>query len=465
MRVSKWHVAVVALAMAFPWKAQAAPESFYLRNGERVLFYGDSITEQRYWPVAIETYVRTRFPDLRVKFRNSAVGGAMVTGNWTAPVDLSLKRDVFPFKPNIVTIMLGMNDGRYRPFDPAIFNTYKKGYEHIIQSLQAHLPGVKIVLIEPTPWDDITQKPSYPNNPKHASGGYDSVIRRYCQFVRKLGTEHHLSVVDFHTPLINLMKEAKKTDPALAEKIIPGRVHPGPSTELVMAQTLLKAWNAPAMVSRVVINASSSTTEQSDNTRITGLSAEHGQLQWTETDKSLPYPIMTLHSTRWPQFPPDPWGGFTEEIFWPLPPLSSPTINPVAAMVTKLAGMYRALDLETLQVSGLKAGKYSVKIDGNEVGTFGEAQLASGVNLARYDTPMMEQADKVLTLVWHRVDIRFYGWRAIQVPLQHDETPGLQQAISNILTILDREQDNLIAQTRAAAQPLAHHYELAPATP
>jgi lysophospholipase L1-like esterase len=464
MRISRWCLPVLLLGAGFVRSGFAASPNFYLRNGDRVLFYGDSITEQRYWTVAVETYVRTRFPDLQVKFLNSAVGGATVTGNWTAPIDLSLKRDVFPFKPNIVTIMLGMNDGHYRPFDAAIFNTYKAGYEHIIQSLQAHLRGVKIVLIQPTPWDDITQEPSYPTNPGHVPGGYDRVIRRYCEFVRKLGAEDHLTVVDFHTPLIRVMQAAKKSDPSLAGKIIPGRVHPGPSAELVMAQTLLEAWHAPATVSHVAINASSSTVEQSDETTIRSLSAGQGQVSWTEIDKALPYPIMTLHSSKWPQFPPDPFGGWTEEIFWKMPPLNSPGINPVAAMVTRLTGTYPALDSEMLRISGLSGSRYALKIDGHSVGIFGKDQLAHGINLALYDTPMMEQADKVLSLVWRRVDLRFYGWRAVRVPLRRDKAPGVQHAVSDLLEVLSRQQDNLIGQAHAAAQPPAHRYELMPVT-
>ncbi|MGH9584918.1 MAG: SGNH/GDSL hydrolase family protein [Bryobacteraceae bacterium] len=451
--------ALLVLGIASP--ALPASRKFQLRNGDRVLFYGDSITEQRYYPVAIETYVRTRFPDLKVKFRNSAVGGATVTGNWTAPVDLSLKRDVFSFKPNIVTIMLGMNDGRYRPMDAAIFDTYKNGYEHIIKSLQAHLPGVTIVLIEPTPWDDITQTPSYPHNPNHEPGGYDSVLRRYSAFVRKLGAQDHLTVVDFHTPLVKLMKEAEKKDPALAGKIIPKRIHPGPSTELVMAQALLKAWNAPALVSDVQINAKASSIKRSDNTAATNLSLENGKVSWTQTDKALPYPIMTLHSTKWPQFPPDPFGR-EDTIFWPMPPLDSPAINPVAALVTKLTGMYQALDSEMLQASGLKAASYTLGIDGHPVGTFSKEQLAHGINLAQHDTPMMDQSYKVLSLVWHRVDIRFYGWRGVQVALRKDKTPGIQEAVDNLLTVLNREQNDLVAKAHAAAQPQPHHYELTP---
>lgn len=273
-------------------------QNFQLRNGDRVLFYGDSITEQRYYPVAIETYIRTRFPDLRIKFMNSAVGGATVKGNWTAPIDLSLERDVFPFKPTIITIMLGMNDGHYRPLTPAIFDVYKKGYRHIIRSLQKHLAGVKIVLIEPTPWDDITRPPSYPHNPEHRPGGYDSVLRQFGRFLQELGAQEHVTVVDFHKPLIMLLKSAEQSDPTLAAEIIPGRIHPSPSTELVMAQELLKAWNAPALVSHVQIDARTTSIRKAENTVLRNLSFRNGKLSWLQMDKALPYPIMTLHSSK-----------------------------------------------------------------------------------------------------------------------------------------------------------------------
>jgi hypothetical protein len=77
----KLKFALGLLALAFTGTSWAAGD-FYLHNGDRVLFYGDSITEQRYYPVAVETYVRTRFPNLKVSFIDSAVGGARVTGNW-----------------------------------------------------------------------------------------------------------------------------------------------------------------------------------------------------------------------------------------------------------------------------------------------------------------------------------------------------------------------------------------------
>jgi hypothetical protein len=147
-----------------------------------------------------------------------------------------------------------------------------------------------------------------------------------------------------------------------------------------------------------------------------------------------------------------------------MPPFSSPTINPVAALVTKLSGMYEALDAETLKVSGLEAASYTLKIDGRVVGAFSREQLARGINLARYDTPMMEQAYKVLTLVWHRVDIRFYGWRAIRVALGRIEAPGLSEAVDSIIKVLNGKQNQLVARAHSAAEPQEHHYELTAAT-
>ena len=219
-------MALMMLASVSP--ATAAKSKFFLKNGDRVCFYGDSITEQRFYPADVETYVRTRFPAMHVRFVDAGVGGDRVTGGWAGPIDVRLKRDVFPFKPDIVTIMLGMNDAGYRPFNAALFHTFQKGYEHIIRSLQHHLPGVRIVLLGTSPYDDITQKPGFP-------GGYNAVLVRYCRWVRDLARRKHLQYVDFNAPMVKVLKAAEKINPALAKRIIPGRVHPSAAAEMLMA--------------------------------------------------------------------------------------------------------------------------------------------------------------------------------------------------------------------------------------
>src|SRR5437588_8978255 len=117
-----------------------AQGDFYLKDGDRVVFYGDSITDQRLYTTFAETYVITRFPKLDVSFVHSGWGGDRVTGGGGGPIDLRMRRDVFAYKPTVMTIMLGMNDGSYRAFDEKIFDTYAKGYQHIIDSVKEALP-------------------------------------------------------------------------------------------------------------------------------------------------------------------------------------------------------------------------------------------------------------------------------------------------------------------------------------
>jgi len=72
-------------------KALAAPPgNFYLHDGDRVVFYGDSITDQRLYTTFVETYVITRFPQMKVSFVHSGVGGDRVTGGGAGAIDVRL---------------------------------------------------------------------------------------------------------------------------------------------------------------------------------------------------------------------------------------------------------------------------------------------------------------------------------------------------------------------------------------
>src|ERR1019366_6297196 len=107
-------------------------------------------------------YVLTRFPAWKVSFHNAGVDGDKVSGGQAGPIDLRLDRDVFAWHPNVITIMLGMNDFYYRPDQPGIYSTYVDGYRHIVESMQKSNPNVRITLIQPSPVDDVTREPAFP---------------------------------------------------------------------------------------------------------------------------------------------------------------------------------------------------------------------------------------------------------------------------------------------------------------
>src|SRR3954471_12635492 len=116
-----------ALLLLFAVALIAAAQTqapFYLHDGDRVVFYGDSITDQRLYTTFIESYCVTRFPKKHFTFVHSGWGGDRVTGGGGGPIDVRLKRDVLPYKPTVITICLGMNDGSYQAFDQAIFDRY-----------------------------------------------------------------------------------------------------------------------------------------------------------------------------------------------------------------------------------------------------------------------------------------------------------------------------------------------------
>jgi lysophospholipase L1-like esterase len=316
---------------------------FYLRDGDRVVFYGDSITDQRLYTTYTETYVATRFPQLRVSFVHSGVGGDRVTGGWCGPIDLRLSRDVLAHKPTVMTIMLGMNDGSYRAFDPKIFETYSTGYQRIVDRVKDALPSVRLTLIQPSPYDDVTR-------PAGFEGGYNAVLVRYGQFVKELAQKAQCDAADLNTSVVAVLEKARSTDAETAKKIIADRVHPGPSGHLLMAQALLQAWNAPALVTAVQIDAAQTRTVRVENTVVSDLQKSSG-LAWTQTDEALPMPVDLK--------------------------------DPVFKLALQSSDFFEALDWQPLKVTGLQGQRYRLQIDGEAVGTFSRAQLEEGVNLAR----------------------------------------------------------------------------------
>jgi lysophospholipase L1-like esterase len=110
-----WKTSLAALAAFSALAATALAQPFALRDGDRVVFYGDSITDQRLYTTFAETYVVTRFPKLDVTFVHSGWGGDRVTGGGGGPIDVRLWRDVLAYNPTVMTIMLGMNDGATKP--------------------------------------------------------------------------------------------------------------------------------------------------------------------------------------------------------------------------------------------------------------------------------------------------------------------------------------------------------------
>jgi lysophospholipase L1-like esterase len=347
------RAALLAVLASAPALAAEAPAPFALKDGDRVVFYGDSITQDGAYARFAEEYVRTRFPRWDIRFYNAGVGGDTVRGGGAGPIDVRLERDVIALKPTVVTIMLGMNDGGYKPFDPMTLAAFGEGYRAIVARLQQALPGVRLTFIRSSPFDDVARPPQF-------APGYDDALRRLGCYVTTLGAKEKATVVDFRDPVNAGIAAVLKDNPDLARQVVPDRVHPGPSGHLVMGATLLRAWNAPSLVARVEIDAAARAVVAAENAEVSALAATEGGLSWTGLDRALPLPL-----------------GFEDG---------------ETELAQKAGADLESLDRQPLVVTGLPGGRYELKIDGQSCGTFADADLASGVNLARRWTPMRWQA-------------------------------------------------------------------------
>jgi len=408
--------------LAGPAVASDAPTvaPFALRDGDRVLFYGDSITDQNLYNAFVESFVLTRFPALQVSFRHAGWGGDSVGGGGGGKIDLRLQRDVIPYHPTVLTIMLGMNDGHYKALDPETLATYTAGYAHILDTIQPALPGLRCYLIQPSAYDDVTRAPLF-------AGGYNAVLIRFAQELAALAQSHHCQVVDFNTPVVNALTQAKVLDGLLAPKLIPDRIHPGPAIHLVMAAALLEAWNAPGVVTTVEIDAAQMRVPRAEFTHVALLAGADG-LVWDQQDERLPMPMNREDSS--------------------------------IALADRVAGITPRLNRETLKVSGLAGGRYSLQIDGAAVGTFTATELAAGLNLALLNTPMARQADAVLLLALKHNRLHTVRWRAVEVGTAEITTEPVTRLRGQLMDEMDAEERDLIRDERARAQPASHHYEL-----
>jgi lysophospholipase L1-like esterase len=395
---------------------KSAPRAdFAIVDGDHVVFYGDSITEQRLYTSDIENFILTRYPNLHVDFYQSGVGGDKVTGGKYGPIDQRLHRDLFDHNPTVVTIMLGMNDGSYRQFDPDIFTTYSKGFRYIVDAIQKEFPKSRITLAEPSPYDDFTRAPRMPN-------GYNAVLVKYGKFVEELAAEKNTGIADLNTPVVETLKKAKDEDAALAPTLINDRVHPGPAIHWVMAEAILKAWHAESQVTSVNLSVEHERIEVSENTEATDLTVLPNGITWNQQDKSLPLPLGPIDA------------------------------DPAMQLVIRSSDLISALDQETLAVTGLEPGTYQLKIDDRVIGAFSAEKLGKGINLALLETPMLEQARRVAhdTDLVNQYDSQWFT----MTTLPPDEI------VAETLKSLEDARDKAVDRQHRDAMPLPHHFQL-----
>jgi lysophospholipase L1-like esterase len=407
---------LLAVLFASPLFA-AEPRDFPFHAGDRVLFLGDSITDQYQYSTYIELYLTTRSPKGNMTFHNAGIGGDTAGGGARR-----FANHVLAEKPTIVTIDFGMNDGGYGGFDPKRAEQYVKFTEQMLT--MAKKAGVRVALISPNAVE-------VRSNPKQQT--YLETQAKFYAPLKDLAAKHDVPFVDQYAVTKNVLEKIAADDAPV--KPFPDGVHTSVAGGLLMAHTILAGMHAPAIVSFVEVDTAKNEWTGSRCT-FKNQTASADRVTFDRIDDTIPLPLLK----EWRDLLP---------------------------YVKNLAD----LNVYGLKITGLKAGKYDVTIDGQSVGTFTADQLAADVNLGNAGKgPIHDQGMKVLAAINAKnalVKNRF--WQVVMFePRSVPEWLGMPTAV-----VAEKRRDELVkrdeqiaekqAEVYRLAAPVAHKWEVKPA--
>ncbi len=349
---------MIVVALFPSTNTHAQPVSLAFKQGDRVVWLGDSITAAYTYGRYIETFFLLRRPDLDLTFFNAGIGGHSALDGLNR-----IDRDVLVHRPTVVVINFGMNDAAYPPNSPHF--AFVKNVQAIIERLREG--GVqRIIWVEPSPANIAgVSSPS-------------KLIDRQRQLERLVAEMQAQKVdadvlkVQWQQPLKNaLALTAASTD----IKLIPDRIHPSALGHALMAAEFLKQIGANVTASVVQSHVSDSTVET--------------QFIAAGANENKPLKFQTALGRG---------KSITVDVGIALPPV--PFVLSQSQIKAVASAELDALRSLIWRVNGLEAQvRYTVSVDGLAIGRFTGEELARGVDVmkdAESRAPLSPQARKDL---------------------------------------------------------------------
>jgi len=355
------------------------------KDGERVVFLGNSITDGGHYHSFIWLFYMTRFPNMNVRIMNGGIGGDTAYDMYKR-----LDDDIFSKRPTTLVVTFGMNDSGYfeynsdkaKEFGEEKYQACFKNFK-LLEKRLLELPNTKIVMMGSSPYDENAKISG--NTPFK---GKNAIMQRIVEFQKQAAQQNNWEFLDLNQPMteINLKFQQKDSTFTLCGQ---DRIHPDNDGHMVMAYLFLKQQGfAGNKVADIEINASKNNVVKSDNCEISNLKKYGNKLSFDYLAYSLPYPLDTVARG---------WNSKKSQ-----------------AKATEYVPFIEEMNQEILKVTGLK-GNYKLMIDENEIGTWSGNDFASGINLAKEtNTPQYQQALAIMHLNEYRWEIernfRDYAW-------------------------------------------------------
>ena len=221
----------------------------FLSGCKRILFLGDSITQNGAYVGFIEYYLNRRFPGrtfdiVSIGLSSETVSGLTEPGHpYPRPcLHDRLGRALEKVKPGVVVACYGMNDGIYHPPDSGRSRAFQDGIRTLVRD--AREAGADAILVTPPPFDPLPVAGKLAPDGDAAYGyaspysRYDDVLEGYSRWLMDIRIPG-VFTVDLHGPMSRAMERKRRADSAFC--FSPDGVHPTPAGHLFMAWTFLKA--------------------------------------------------------------------------------------------------------------------------------------------------------------------------------------------------------------------------------
>ena len=185
--------ALLAAGLVFTPSSSPA-EDAGLKNGERVIFLGDSITQGGASPKGyisvFKELLAERKPDLKVE-----VIGAGISGNKVPDLERRLERDVLSKKPSVVVIYIGINDVWHSERGQGTSKeNFEAGLKRIIEQITKQ--GGRVILCTASVIGEKTD----------GSNKLDPMLDEYCEISRKVAAETKSQLLDLRKAFLAEIK-------------------------------------------------------------------------------------------------------------------------------------------------------------------------------------------------------------------------------------------------------------------
>ncbi|HEV3028928.1 MAG TPA: GDSL-type esterase/lipase family protein [Planctomycetota bacterium] len=195
-----------------------------VKDGEKIAFLGDSITQGGMGPTG---YVTLVIQGLKANGVNATAVGAGISGHKSNDMLARLQRDVIDKKPDWMTLSCGVNDvwhgAKGVPLDQ-----YKQNIAQIVEKAQA--AGIKVMILTATM---ITENPKEPNNEKLAP---------YNDFLRELAKEKKCLLGELNGAMQKELDEREKAGGKRGKLLTSDGVHMNPLGNVMMASGVLRGF-------------------------------------------------------------------------------------------------------------------------------------------------------------------------------------------------------------------------------